>query len=194
MAGRNGKGHKPSRKPGKKTPDPATPTPQADEPLHLPRPLAARLLGVSDRTFDRLQAEGVFAPLTAGAGRRHSTYDGPTVVAAYLARQERMLTGSNESPRDRKDRSQAELNELRLARERRALLPRENVIRDGQGYIKATTANLRTIPSRAVRAGLVPAAQEADLATLIEDALRELARWKEVLDEMPRRPDEDGAA
>lgn len=156
--------------------------PAPSVPAGLPRPNAVRLLGVSDRTFRRLESEGVIAPAVAGDGRRPSMYDGPTLVAAYLAHRERQLTGSNESPRDRKDRSQAELNELRLARERKELLPREQVVLEGQAFIKATMAKLRAIPSRLVRAGVIPRTSETVVAELVREAQEEMARWQNAID------------
>lgn len=150
--------------------------------LQVARPVAIRLLGISDRTFLRLESEGIFRAVTAGSGRRHSVYDAPAIIAAYMARERRQLTGSNLSPRDRRDRSQAELNELRLARERGEVLPREDVVKKGQAYIKATMAKLRAIPSRLIRAGAITPTVEPVVAELIREAQEEMARWQNELD------------
>lgn len=159
------------------------------DPLRLERPHAVRLLGISDRTFARLEAEGVITPLQKGTGRRCSVYDGAAVVAAFLARQERQIRDSNESPRDRKDRSQAELNELRLDRERRLLLPRDQVVSEGQAYVTAVTAKLRSIPPRVVQAGLIDAALAPQVEEIVEEAISEMAGWSTSL-ELLRAVDE----
>lgn len=149
---------------------------------HLPRPEAVRLLTVSDRTFTRLESEGIIRAKQAGSGGRHSVYSGPLIVAAYLTHERVRLTNSVESPRDARDRSQAELNQLRLARERGAVLPREQVVKEGQAYIRATMAKLRAIPSRLIRAGVIPRTSEPVLADLIREAQEEMARWQNTLD------------
>jgi hypothetical protein len=146
------------------------------------RAQAVALLGVSDRTYARLEAEGVIKATTPGTGRRPSVYEAGAVVRAYLAYRERKLTGSLEHPRDRRDRSQAELNELRLARERRELLPRADVVREGVAFIAAVAAKLRALPSRLVRAGVVPATAERRVAECVADMQAEMARWRTELD------------
>ena len=137
-----------------------------------------RLLGVSDRTFARLESEGVIRALAAGKGRRQSVYDAPRLVSAYLGHMERKLRASNESPRDRRDRSQAELYELRLARERRGLLPRDQVVLAGQAFVKAVVAKLRALPSTLLRAGAIQAPAVAAVEQVIREAQEEMARWR----------------
>jgi hypothetical protein len=153
-----------------------------DGALVLTRPQAVRLLNVSDRTFARLEAEGVIFALAPGSGRRSSTYDAYTIVRAYWAHRERQLMDGAESPRDRRDRSQAELNELRVEKERRVLLPRDQVVREGQRFVKAVAAKLRALPSRLVRAGIIAAAVQGAVEELIREALDEMSRWSNRLD------------
>jgi hypothetical protein len=185
VAGRaRGRGAKPKTKRtrrSKPSEPPAQPQP-ALETLDIPRPLAVRLLGVSDRTFTRLESEGVFRAKEAGAGGRQSVYDAPAMVASYIAHVERKLTGSNDTPRDRRDRSQAELNELRLARERGELLPRDQVVREGQAFVKATMAKLRALAPRLVRAGLIKRTDEGAVAALVREAQEEMSRWQNLTD------------
>jgi hypothetical protein len=150
--------------------------------LPLSRPQAVRLLGLSDRTFARLEAEGIITATRVRAGRRASTFDGYAVVRAYLAHRKRQLIGSNESPRDRRDKSQAELNELKLARERRTLLPREQVVQEGRSFVIAATAKIRALPRRLVQAGLIARTAEPDVAGLLSEAQQEIARWSSHID------------
>lgn len=185
MAGRaRGRGAKRKTTPTRRRPRSVAPTPPPPsvESLDIHRPLAVRLLGVSDRTFTRLESEGVISAKEAGAGGRQSVYDAPAMVAAYIAHVERKLTGSNDTPRDRRDRSQAELNELRLARERSELLPRDQVVREGQAFIKAAMAKLRAIPPRLVRAGAIERSAEGTVTALIREAQEEIARWQNAID------------
>jgi hypothetical protein len=151
--------------------------PSASDRTALPpviRPVAARVLGMSERTFTRHEARGTFRPVRPGRGRRPALFDLAVLVPAILQ--------TVETPRDRKDRSQAELNELRLARERRELLPRDQVVREGVTFITAAVAKLRALPNHLVRAGLLAAEAEQKAAALVADALGELARWRTDLD------------
>lgn len=147
-------------------------------PLVL-RAVAARVLAISTRTFERLEAEHVFGPARPGKGSAPGWYDLEQVVPKYLAH---LAARKAESPRDRKDRSQAELNELKLARERKLLLPREEVVREGQAYVLAVKAKLRALPSRLIRAGVMPSAAEPVAAEILREALDEMARWGSHLD------------
>lgn len=167
---------------GKATKAKRAPDETPRDPLHLERPHAVRLLGISDRTFSRLESEGVINAAEKGTGRRRSVYDAVAIVAAYLTRQEREIRGSDESPRDRKDLSQAELNELRLDRERALVLPREEVVATGQAYIHAVTAKLRSLAPRMVQAGIVPAAQVPIVEEMVEEAISEMAGWSNELE------------
>lgn len=150
--------------------------------LPLSRPQAVRLLGLSDRTFARLEAQGTITPTRLRAGRRASTFDGYALVPSYLAHRERQLTGSNESPRDRRDKSQAELNELRLARERRELLPRDQVVADGRQFVVAAMAKIRQLPRKLAQAGLIIRENEPAAMTLTREAQEEISRWSSHID------------
>jgi len=152
-----------------------------DRTLIVSRPHAVRLLHVSGRTFDRLEAEGVVVAATPRRGTRGATYDAVAVVGAYLAYQERKLTGRTESPKDRRDTAIAVWTELRISRERRVLLQRDEVVADGRTYIGAVQARLRAIAPRLRQQGI----DEPIAATVegsIEEAIDELARWRTTLD------------
>lgn len=156
--------------------------------LLVPKGTAARVLGIAVRTFERLEQLEVLKPHAAGRRGKAATYDLAVVVPAYIRRQGEEKP---ESPRDARDRSQAELNRLRLAKERRALLPREQVVSEGQAYIASATAKLRSIPPRAVQAGLVPEEKQRAVEDLVEEALGELARWATAT-ELLQAVDEEG--
>jgi hypothetical protein len=134
------------------------------------------LLGISGRTFTRLEAEGVLTPLRkASTG---NTYDGPTLVRAYVAYREALLRGSNQSARDRRDLSQAALNELRLMRERRDVLPRAEVVRAGAAVLTVVATKLRHLPGRLVRLGALLPTGEAIVEHEVDLIQTELAALK----------------
>lgn len=148
--------------------------PSGPQGLTLPRPLAIALLGVSTRTFARLESEGAVTAVSKGTGRQGNTYDGPTIVAQFVAYREAMIRGSAHSPRDRRDASQAALNELKLERERRTLLPRDQVVREGAAVVAVLATKARQLPGRLVRAGVVPPDGEAAIATEVDSWQAEL--------------------
>jgi hypothetical protein len=142
------------------------------------RPIAAKVLGISERQFSRLEAAGVLVAATPGRPGRPAVFDLAVIVPAFI----RHRTGGAESPRDRRDRSQAEYVELKIAKERSRLLPRADVIREGTAFIVAVSAKLRALPSRLVRAGAIPPTAEPLVVELVADMQAEMARWRSELD------------
>jgi hypothetical protein len=111
------------------------------------------------------------------------------LVGAYLAHQERQIAGANEAPRNRRDRAIAEWTELRIARERGRLLPRDEVVTDGQRYVAATQSRLRAVVPRLKQEAGVDDAIAAKAETLIEEAIEEMAGWRSTLDLLDSEPD-----
>jgi hypothetical protein len=70
------------------------------------------------------------------------------------------------------------LNELRLAREQRDLLPRAEVVRAGVGVLTVVGSKLRGLPGRLVRLGVIPVTGEAAVAAEVDVVQEELARLK----------------
>jgi phage terminase Nu1 subunit (DNA packaging protein) len=147
--------------------------------LCVARAQAVRLLAVSDRTFARLESEGIITATKRGTGGQSSEYDLFVLVPAYLQHQARRLRGSLESPRDRAYLAQAALAEFRLARERGDVLPRAQYIRHGQQLAAAFTAQARNLPNRLVRAGVLTAAQEPEALAAVDEMLKNIARWSD---------------
>jgi len=145
----------------------------------VPRALAAKVIAVSTRTFERLEAERVLVAAQPGKGARPALYDLLAIVPAYL---NHLAARKGESARDRRDRSQAELNELRLAKERRLLLPRKQVVDEGRGFVVATMAKLRALPTRMLRAGAIAPAAAPVVTELLRECQEEMARWNSALD------------
>jgi hypothetical protein len=168
----------PSDDEGKPTAPAAT-----DGLLTVTRSRARKLLGaLPERTFARLEAEGVIVPKERGRGGRPSIYDLEVLVPAYVGYLSGQRPLSDREARSRKDLSQAELNELRLARERALLLPRDQVIAEGQAYVKAWTAKIRSLPRRLVQAGAVDREREPIAINLCLELLTEVSNFKTMAD------------
>jgi hypothetical protein len=90
--------------------------------------------------------------------------------------EQQRLTGSLESARDRKDRSIAELNQLKLQRARGELLQRDEVERAGRHVIATSRGKLLSLPARVIQAGAAPPSAESAIRSVVFEALRELAR------------------
>lgn len=149
--------------------------------LIVPRPTAVRLLHVSTRTFDRLEAAGVVGPAVPRKGTRGATYDAVSLVGAYLKHREEQLTGSVDSPRDRRDKALADWTQLRIDRERQLLLPRDEVVSEGQRYVAAVQARLRAVAPRLRQEAGAGEAITAKVEALIEEAIGEMAAWRDAL-------------
>lgn len=154
----------------------------------VPRAQCVTLLGISDRTFLRLEAEGCFAPLVVGSGRKRSVYDPRAVVRGYLTH----VLGSRSSPRDQKDLAQAELTRFRLEKERRQVLPRTEVVRQLSGFLGTLKTRLLAMPSALVRAGICSTSAATALDAAIRSGLAELVdAWQNETDLLEAEPPED---
>jgi hypothetical protein len=162
------------------------PSDEAPQPLRtIHRPEARKLLGgIPERTFATLEADGVIVAAVRGSGRKPSEYDPWVIVPAYVAYLQHTAgkNGGDREARARRDRSQAELNEMRLKEARRELLPREQVIRDGKAFVQAAKAKLLALPRRIAQAGLITVEQQPAAADVVREALEEMARWRKGLD------------
>ena len=132
----------------------------------------ARALGVGVRSLYRHREAGDIEPLVPGRGPKASIYD---LVAVA-----RVLISRPEDAREERDRAQAALLRLRVAREERALLPAVDVARDGRGVVQTATARLLKLPSDLVRLGVVPAEREELVEAVVREALDELSRLESI--------------
>jgi hypothetical protein len=73
--------------------------------------------------------------------------------------------------------AQAEQGELRLAERKGEVVNREQVVREGQGFVKSVRARLLAIPRRLVQLGVVPPAREGQVSAIVREALSEMATW-----------------
>jgi hypothetical protein len=154
---------------------------KAEDPLLVTRPTLAKVLGISLRQVGSLESTGALVPTIRGKAGRASQYDLTVVVPSYIAQ----LAKEEEAelqPRDRKDLAMAQLTELKIARERGDLLPRELVVRDGQATVRGWSAKVRGLPRRLVNAGVVPRDREPAARSVVLDLLTEISRWKTIAD------------
>lgn len=153
--------------------------------LHVERAAARKILGgVPERTFAALETDGVIVPAQRGRGRRASVYDLRTIVPAYITHVT-SRAADDRAARTRKDTSVAELNELRLAKERRRVLPREQVLLEMQMVARAVTAKIRALVQRMLAAGLISDAAAPAVTALVNEALDELSGMR-TLEELQR--------
>ncbi len=150
------------------------PTPRPTCPP-VPLPALAEALGVSMRTLQRRQAEGVIRPAVEARGRRGALY-APLDVA-------RVLLGQPDDPREAKDRSVAEWNQLRIAERRRELLPRAEVVRAGVGICRAATTRMLRVTSDLERAGVAPETVRL-VGAAVAEALDDLAGLERLAEEV----------
>lgn len=151
------------------------------EPLMVTRQTGCQLLSLTARRFARLEASGVFVAVEPGRGQRPAKYHAAALVQALLAHST-AKTGAQEPPRDRRDRAVAEWTELRIDRERALLLPRDQVVLEGQRYIGAVQARLRAIVPRLRQETAVADGIGATVERLLEEAIEEMAGWRTMLD------------
>jgi hypothetical protein len=158
-------------------------SPRESLPLATRRQAQTVLGKMGERTFSRLEADGVLTPARPGKGGRPSLYDLTEVVPAYLNHlgQAHPATEDREA-RARRDRSAAELNELKIAELRGALLRREDVVRDGQAFSAALRAAVLALPRRLAQAGLVAPEHTPAATALVREICEEIAAWQSVPD------------
>lgn len=149
--------------------------------LHVKRVAARRVLGgIPARTFAQMESEGIIVPIRRGRRGRPSIYDLAEIVPAYIAYVTSQRSDAAEA-RARRDRSLADLNELRLAERRRKLLPRDQVVRDGVAIVTASRAKLLALPRRLSQAGL-PREYEPTATEIVREALEELSQMSTLAD------------
>lgn len=148
---------------------------RTDAPLPTCRPAAlsavAEVLGVSEKTLRRRLAEGILpAPVRPAAGRTPALFD---VLAIARA-----LVSAPETPRDLRDRAQADFVSLKAAALRASLVEAEEVQRAAESVIRTATARLLRLEDDVTRTH--GADLGAAVAAAVRDALTELSHLGEV--------------
>lgn len=148
-----------------------------EKPHLIKRIAAERLLVLPHRSFARLEAEGVIVPTKRGRGSVASLYDVSVIVPAYIAHLKAQSARQKEQDaRARREQSQAELNELRLAERRGELVDAAGVERSWATHILECRNTLLGVPTHLK--SRAPHLTREDIAacdTLIREALESLS-------------------
>lgn len=137
------------------------------------------LLGVHPDTITDYARQGM-PVVTAGGRGRESAYDAVDCLAWWRERQGK---NAKEAAQTKLYENNAVLAEIKIAREEGALLPRDEVVEDGQSVIKGWTAQVRALPRRARHGGIISTPQqEAELSALCRNILTEISGWTTVAD------------
>jgi hypothetical protein len=155
-------------------------------PMHVMRADARKILaGIAERTFAKLEAQGTLSAFRKGRGRLPSIYDLAVIVPQYITYTRTTVpSAGDKEARARRDRSLADLNELRLAQIKKTLLPRDQVVREGKTFVIAVRAKLLALPRRMVQLAIIPVEKGPEVATLIRETLEEMSRWDEKIAEL----------
>jgi len=148
----------------------------------------AEAFGVTPHRITKWTSDGM--PVAdRGARGRQSRYNLRAVVAWEVERRVQARGGGRAgAPID------LALERAKLARElierariendvrRKALLPRDQVVRDGKAFVIACRAKLLALPSRLVQLGHVLVEKQTSVKDLVCEALLELSRMETVAD------------
>ncbi len=153
----------------------------------------AHVLDTSVRSIDRLEHDEVISPVTRPRRGTPSRFDLAQVIPAVIAHRTQPREAPGEPPRDAYYRAQTALAELKLARDRRELLPRVDVIEDGQATVRALVAALRALAPRLLQAGAIEQAAVPAVEAVVHESLGELASWRTRLELLAAVDDEPAA-
>lgn len=137
----------------------------------------ADLIGVHPETVTAYVRQGMPVQRPGRRGSDAAVYDAVECLSWW--RQHQGKVSAKEVAQTRSYEATAKLNEQRLAVAAGALLPREQVVLEGQQYTKAWSSSVRSLPRRARQSGIVHTAEdEAALADLCRQVLADISSWK----------------
>lgn len=169
----------------------AKPTTKATLPAwrRVNRVQLGELLGVHPDTVTDYVRQGMPMLMAGGAGKE-GRYDTVACLAWWRERQGR---NKKEAAQARAYEASAELNELKLAQQRGELLPREQVVLEGQHFVKAWSASVRALPRRLEQAGLVRREDLTAVQMMVRELLTDIANWR-TMGDLERAAAKDDAA
>jgi len=155
--------------------------------VHWPkvnRQQLSELLGVHPDTVSQYARAGMPIVKQGGHGAE-SVYDAVACLKWY-----RQQIGKNakDEAHTRALTASAKLNELKLERERGDVWPKDQIIREGQAFAKAWSAQVRSLPRRAAQLGIVTPEKEPALTSLCRDVLTEISQWRTSADAHKSEP------
>lgn len=176
----------PKRKPKETKDDPTSDTPAstpAVPPLLTDWRLVTRLqlgelLGVHPDTVTDYARQGM-PVVTRGGQGKEGVYDAVLCAAWWRDQQ-----GANakEAAQARAFSASAELNELKLQRERGDVVATDQVVLEGQAYTKGWVAKVRGFPRRLTQAGIIERKLEPRVAAICRELLTEISGWRTIAD------------
>lgn len=150
--------------------------PRQSKPRPVGRAAAAKALGVTPVALSRMVERG--APTAGKSPSGRALYD-VAALRAWRARRAAAHAPVTDLATERAKlaRSQRRYTDLRYRRDRGDLLPRAQVVAEGQSVLVALRGRLLALPRQATLAGVCTIEQEPALRALLVSALRELSRW-----------------
>lgn len=134
----------------------------------------AVLMGVHVDSVTHYAKDGM--PVVTKGGRgAESEYD---AVECLAWQRERLGKNAKDAAQTRLYEANANLADIKIAQQRYELFPREQLVREGQAFVRAWQAMLRRLPRRFALAGLIRRDQEPAAAEVVRDVLDEASRWK----------------
>jgi phage terminase Nu1 subunit (DNA packaging protein) len=137
----------------------------------------ATLLEVHLRTVGTWVDEGMPVKQRRKGGKGN-LYD-PEACRAWREEHHPTTSESYNLPAEkaRHERAQAVKTELQIAVQRGELVPREQAVREGQGFAGAVMARLLGLHRQLVQRGIVPPAREGEVRALVFEMLDEMRTW-----------------
>lgn len=142
----------------------------------------AELLGVSQDTVTDWTSQKELPVAVKGGHSKKSVYDAVAVMKWHRQQTDSKQIDAKEVAQTRAYNAQAEINELKLQRERGTLVDRDIVARDGRAFVKALTSKVRVLPRRFVQIGIMTRDDEHLAADLVREVLTEISSWRTVAD------------
>jgi len=136
----------------------------------------AVLMGVAVDTVTHWAKEGMPVEVSGGRGKE-STYDAVTCLDW-----QRMRLGKNakEAAQTRSVTRDAELKELKLAEQRRELVPMDVVKKAGEMQVMVWRGKVLGLARRMVQLGAIPRESEARAKEVCRDVLTDISEWRGV--------------
>lgn len=154
----------------------------ADGWRRLNRLQIALLMGVSADTVSDYTRDGMPVLLKGGSGKE-SIYDAVDCLTWQRIYDGRKAKASaRDAAQAREWTARAELNELKLQREKRLVIDRDPLIRGGRALMQALGSKLRSLPRRLVQLGVVAREHEAAVVELVREVQTEISRWRTLQD------------
>lgn len=133
-------------------------------------------MGVAVDTVTHWAKEGMPVEVSGGRGKE-SQYD---AVKCLDWQRQRIGKNAKEAAQTRAITRQAELNELKLAQQRKELIPMEDVVKAGQVQVMAWRGKVLGLARRMVQTGAIPRTSEARAKEACRDLLTEINEWRGV--------------